>query len=80
MVFGQVVIGPPGSGKTTYCQGMVQYLAALGRQVAVINLDPANETLPYTAAADIRDLVSQEARSPVTLQSQYPSPLTITAC
>jgi len=61
MVFGQVVIGPPGSGKTTYCEGMVQYLTALGRQVAVINLDPANEELPYTAAADIRDLISLEA-------------------
>ena len=60
MVFGQVVIGPPGSGKTTYCEGMVQYLTQLGRQVAIINLDPANEDLPYTAAADIRDLISLE--------------------
>lgn len=60
MVFGQVVVGPPGSGKTTYCEGMVQYLTALGRQVAVINLDPANYILPYEAAADIRSLISLE--------------------
>ena len=60
MVFGQVVIGPPGSGKTTYCEGMVQYLTALGRKVAVINLDPANDILPYQAAADIRELISLE--------------------
>ncbi|KAL1529496.1 hypothetical protein AB1Y20_000442 [Prymnesium parvum] len=63
MVFGQVVIGPPGSGKTTYCEGMVQYLSALGRQVAVVNLDPANETLPYEAAADIRSLISLKGAS-----------------
>jgi GPN-loop GTPase len=60
MVFGQVVIGPPGSGKTTYCEGMRQFLTALGRKVAVINLDPANDVLPYEAAADIRDLISLE--------------------
>ena len=54
MVFAQVVIGPPGSGKTTYCEGMRQYLEGVGRQVAIINLDPANDALPYTAAADVR--------------------------
>lgn len=31
MVFGQVVIGPPGSGKTTYCNGMSQFLQLIGR-------------------------------------------------
>ncbi|CAM0148005.1 unnamed protein product [Urochloa decumbens] len=31
MVFGQVVTGPPGSGKTTYCNGMSQFLSLLGR-------------------------------------------------
>ncbi|KAL9451690.1 hypothetical protein AB3S75_013292 [Citrus x aurantiifolia] len=47
MVFGQVVIGPPGSGKTTYCNGMSQFLSLVGRKVAVINLDPANDSLPH---------------------------------
>ena len=32
-MFGQLVIGPPGSGKTTYCNGMQQYLLSLGRKV-----------------------------------------------
>jgi broad-specificity NMP kinase len=36
MVFGQVVIGPPGSGKTTYCNGMSQFLSLLGRYAASI--------------------------------------------
>ena len=60
MVFGQLVIGPPGSGKTTYCNGMSQFLTALGRKVAIINLDPANDKLPYDCALDIRELISLE--------------------
>ena len=42
MSFGQVVVGPPGSGKTTYCRAMRAYLENTGRKVAVISLDPAN--------------------------------------
>ena len=47
--FGQIVIGPPGAGKTTYCDFMSQLLRGLGRKVAILNIDPANEgeTLPY---------------------------------
>lgn len=43
IIYGQVVCGPPGSGKTTFCNGMQQYLTLLGRNVGVVNLDPANE-------------------------------------
>ena len=62
--FGQVVVGPPGSGKTTYCFGMYQYLKAIGRDAAVVNLDPANhgEGLPYSPAVDISELVSLEVQ------------------
>ena len=31
--FGQVVIGPPGAGKTTYVAAMADLLRALGRKV-----------------------------------------------
>jgi len=57
MPFGQVIVGPPGSGKTTYCNGMCQYLTAAGRKVAIVNLDPANDVLPYKADIDIAELV-----------------------
>ncbi|KAK7116210.1 GPN-loop GTPase 2-like [Littorina saxatilis] len=58
MPFGQIVIGPPGSGKTTYCAGMAQFLETFGRSVAVINLDPANDALPYRCDVDISDLIT----------------------
>ena len=54
----QLVIGPPGSGKSTYCLGMKEFLTALGRKVAVVNLDPANSILPYECAIDISELIS----------------------
>lgn len=57
MPFGQLVLGPPGSGKTTYCHGMAQYMRASGRKVAIVNLDPANDALPYPPDVDISDLV-----------------------
>ncbi|KAL7515219.1 hypothetical protein ACHAXN_012627 [Cyclotella atomus] len=46
VLYGQIVIGAPGSGKTTYCDGMQQYLRLLGRDAWVVNLDPANEVPP----------------------------------
>ena len=64
---GVQVIGPPGAGKTTYCDGMSQFLTAAGRyslyqrgavsegvdyrEVAVINLDPANDHCPCVLLA-----------------------------
>ncbi|XP_033375499.1 GPN-loop GTPase 2 isoform X4 [Parus major] len=58
LAFGQVVIGPPGSGKTTYCHAMRDFLSRIGRSVAVVNLDPANEALPWPCALDIAELVT----------------------
>lgn len=50
VLYGQIVIGAPGSGKTTYCDGMQQYLRLLGRDCWVVNLDPANEVPPSKTA------------------------------
>lgn len=60
MPFGQLVIGPPGSGKSTYCNGMQQFLSAIGRKTSVINLDPANDRISYPCALDIRDFTRLE--------------------
>ena len=46
--WGQIVMGPPGSGKTTYCKALVKTLPELSvnsRQVCWINLDPANDII-----------------------------------
>ncbi|XP_028936692.1 GPN-loop GTPase 2 [Ornithorhynchus anatinus] len=56
--FGQAVIGPPGSGKTSYCLAMRDLLVGLGRRVSVVNLDPANEGPPYPCAVDVGELVT----------------------
>lgn len=56
--FGQIVIGPPGSGKSTFCAGMCEFLTNLGRKAAVVNLDPANDSLSYNCALDISTLVT----------------------
>ncbi|KAK4187097.1 hypothetical protein QBC35DRAFT_474841 [Podospora australis] len=60
MPFGQLVVGSPGAGKSTYCDGMHQFMGAIGRQCSVINLDPANDHTSYPCAVDIRDLVTLE--------------------
>ena len=56
--YAQLVVGPPGSGKSTYCRGMKEFLSAFGRKVAIVNLDPANETLPYASDVDISELIT----------------------
>lgn len=60
MPFAQLVIGPPGAGKSTYCNGMHQFTGAIGRKCSVVNLDPANDKTSYPCALDVRDLVTLE--------------------
>lgn len=59
-LFGQLVIGPPGSGKTTYCWKMAEHLIKCNRKVVTVNLDPANDTLPYVPDIDIKSLIILE--------------------
>ena len=60
MAFAQLVIGPPGSGKTTYCNAMKEFLDGAGRKTVIVNLDPANEFIPYECAINISELVALE--------------------
>ncbi|XP_067119376.1 LOW QUALITY PROTEIN: GPN-loop GTPase 3 [Centruroides vittatus] len=57
MKYGQLVMGPAGSGKSTYCSTMVKYAQDVGRQINVVNLDPAAEYFDYEMVADIRELI-----------------------
>ncbi|CAD2215880.1 cytoplasmic protein [Angomonas deanei] len=62
-MFGELICGPPGSGKTTYCEGKRQFLSVYDpcRPVIMVNFDPANESVfPYPCDVDIRDVVCLE--------------------
>lgn len=60
MPFAQLVTGPPGAGKSTYCNGMQQFMGAIGRKASIVNLDPANDQTSYPCALDVRDLITIE--------------------
>ena len=58
MPFGEIVVGSPGSGKSTYCYGKHQLFSALNRPISIVNLDPANDNIPYPCAVDIASLIT----------------------
>jgi GTPase SAR1 family protein len=57
--YAQLVMGPAGSGKSTYCATVQEYFEAAGRSVAhIVNFDPAADKLRYEPAFDIRECIS----------------------
>eukprot|EP01095_Lingulamoeba_sp_RSL-Kostka_P006696 TRINITY_DN210_c1_g1_i1.p1 TRINITY_DN210_c1_g1~~TRINITY_DN210_c1_g1_i1.p1 ORF type:complete len:269 (+),score=79.49 TRINITY_DN210_c1_g1_i1:89-895(+) len=56
--YAQLVMGPAGSGKTTYCDTIQKHCNILGRSMHIINLDPAAEYIPYTFSIDIREVIN----------------------
>lgn len=58
MKYAQLVVGPAGSGKSTYCAAMVRHGEAIGRKIDVVNLDPAAEYFDYQPLVDVRELIS----------------------
>ncbi len=58
MSYCQIVVGAPGSGKSTYCNAMQQFMKAIGREAIIVNIDPANEDVKYNCAVDITDLIT----------------------
>ena len=51
------VLGTAGSGKTSLVKAFSEYLNGNELDTAIINLDPAVETLPYEPDLDVRDYV-----------------------
>jgi len=60
MRYAQLVMGPAGSGKSTYCATLANHAKVSGRRMDVINLDPAADGFTYEALADVRDLIQVE--------------------
>jgi GPN-loop GTPase len=58
--WGQLVCGPPGSGKSTYCAALCEFLNNAGRPTIIVNLDPANEQPIYKPTISIQDLITVE--------------------
>jgi GTPase SAR1 family protein len=58
--FGQLIIGAPGSGKTTYIKTMKDFYSKCGRKTLSINLDPANDNKNAIFDIDIRQLINLE--------------------
>ncbi|EFO18992.2 GPN-loop GTPase 3 [Loa loa] len=58
MKYAQLVVGPAGSGKSTYCSVVQQHYLSVGRNVFLVNLDPAAEKFTYSAAVDVRELIN----------------------
>ncbi|KAI6185739.1 GPN-loop GTPase 3 [Aphelenchoides besseyi] len=56
--YAQLVVGPAGSGKSTYCHTIQEHCRSIQRQVFVINLDPAADSFKYQCDVDVRDLIS----------------------
>ncbi|OHT06749.1 ATP binding protein [Tritrichomonas foetus] len=58
--FAQVLIGPAGSGKSTYISKALKHYETIHRVVHCVNLDPAAENLPYLPEIDIRDVINYQ--------------------
>ncbi len=56
--FAQLIIGPAGSGKSSYVSSMISHGQALNRVINGFNLDPAAEQFDYEPMADIRELIN----------------------
>jgi len=56
--FAQLVLGPAGSGKSTFCDIIRKHCENIRRSVHVINLDPAAEEFLYPVSIDVRELIS----------------------
>lgn len=58
--YGCLVMGPAGSGKTTFCSALITHLQNNRRSCYYVNLDPAAETFAHEPDLDIKDLISLE--------------------
>lgn len=52
------VTGPAGTGKSTFCGALKDWLISNDYNAAIVNLDPGSEFTPYEPDIDIRETVS----------------------
>ena len=57
MIANLFVVGPAGSGKSTFTAAFREWMIKNEYETVVVNLDPGAEILPYTPDVDIRDII-----------------------
>ncbi|CAD6189805.1 unnamed protein product [Caenorhabditis auriculariae] len=57
-MYGVLVIGAPGAGKSTFCAGLTDIFTQLNRPFITVNLDPANDNVQYEATYSIKELIT----------------------
>ncbi len=58
MIGSLFVTGPAGTGKSTFCGALKEWLITNEYDAAIVNLDPGSEYIPYEAEVDIRETIS----------------------
>lgn len=58
MIGSLFVTGPAGTGKSSFCSTLKEWLSLQGYDAAAVNLDPGAEYIPYEAEIDVRDFIS----------------------
>ena len=53
-----LVMGPAGSGKSTFCGALMTHIQSIGRRAYLVNMDPAATEFAFEPTIDIRDLIS----------------------
>lgn len=57
MIANLFVVGPAGSGKSTFTAAFREWMVKNDYEALVVNMDPGAEGLPYNPDVDVRDLV-----------------------
>ena len=52
-----VVVGPAGSGKSTFCKTLFEHYSITKKSTHICNFDPAAEDLCYEPSMDVRELI-----------------------
>lgn len=58
MIGSLFVTGPAGTGKSSFSGSLKEWFVESGYDVALVNLDPGAEFIPYDADYDIREIIS----------------------
>lgn len=71
-MFGQIVTGPPASGKSTYCKSLSEVFNHMNRPCVILNLDPAANPLSSSLSSSLSSPTSNSLSEPDDELSNIP--------